>query len=163
MIFWETFLESVKLPSKKALFKLNRTGMDIVVIYMFFLIIIVSIPSLVDQLIYAEGLSKETNVFFILIFFFIFHVLPLNIIVFVSLSLLSLIFLGITKLMQRKLRFAILWKMAAYTTTVPFIIYTLLALYFPIPNTYLWVSLLYTVILLIKMISIYPKRRQRME
>ncbi len=161
MIFLETFLESIKLPSKTALFKLNRTGMDIVVIYMFFLILIISIPSLVDQLLHPEGLSKETNVIFIIIFFFIFHVLPMNIIIFIAISLLSFIFLGITKFMQRKLRFAILWKMTAYTTTVPFIIYMILALFFHISHTYLWISILYTVILVIKMISIYPKRRMR--
>lgn len=161
MIFWKTFLDSIKLPSKRALFTLNRTGMDIVVIYMFFLILIVSIPSLIDQLSNTEGVSNDTNIFFILIFFFIFHVLPMNIIIFIIITLLSFIFVGITKLMKRKLRFSILWKMIAYTTTVPFIIYTILALFFSISNTFLWISLLYTLILLFKMISIYPKRRPR--
>ncbi|HLQ72950.1 MAG TPA: DUF1189 family protein [Bacillota bacterium] len=159
MIFLDTFLTSIKLPNKQALFKLNRTGMDIVVIYMFLLICVTSIPTFIDQINNPNEISEQTHFFFILIFFFIFHVLPMTVIVFLAISLLAYIFLGVTKLMQRKLRFQILWKMIAYTTTVPFTIYTVFALFFSFSNVFLLLSLLYTVILLLKMISIYPRRK----
>ncbi|HLS60853.1 MAG TPA: hypothetical protein VK044_06965 [Virgibacillus sp.] len=161
MIFWQTFLDSIKLPNKRALFRLNRIGMDIVVIYLAILLFFVSIPSLIEQVSNPSGLGANMSLFFLMIYFFIFYYLPLLVIVFSFLSLIAYLGTGLTKLMKRKLRFAILWKMSAFATTVPFAIYTLFALFFPINDLYLWVSLLYTVILLIKMISIYPKRRTR--
>lgn len=161
MIFWHTFKESIKLPNKKALFKLNRIGMDIVVVYMFILLFLVSIPSFIQQYIEASGFMNDLNLVFQMIYFFIFYYLPLTIIIFLFLSLIAYIGLGITKLMKRKLRYSILWKMSAFTTTIPFIAYTIFALFFHISITFLWLSILYTLLLLIKMISIYPKRRIR--
>lgn len=157
MIFWRTFLESIKLPQKKAMFKLNRTGMDIAVVYMFILLFIVSIPSLIVRIKDAHMLNVDIEWFFLIIYFFIFYYLPLIVIVFILLSALAYIAGGITKLMKRKLHFSILWKMAAYTTTVPFLLYTVIALIVPISDTFLWFSLLYTLIVLIKIISVYPK------
>lgn len=161
MIFWRTFLNSIKLPQKKAMFQLNRTGMDIAVVYMFILLLIVSIPSLIERIKDAHLFGVDIELFFLIIYFFIFYYLPLTVIVFILLSLIAYIAVGITKLMKRKLHFSILWKMASYTTTIPFLVYTIVALIFPISDTLLWLSLLYTLIVLIKIISIYPKRRQR--
>lgn len=159
MIFWETFKQCIKLPSKKALFKLNRTGMDIVVIYMFMLLFITSIPALTERLTNLEGVQEQTHIVFLLIYFFIFYYIPLVLIAFAALTILTCICLVITKIMNRKLRFAILWKMSAYVTTIPFLLYTILAFFIPLSSIYLTLSLLYTLVLLIKMISIYPKRR----
>lgn len=161
MIFWRTFLDSIKLPQKKAMFRLNRTGMDISVVYMFILLLIVSIPAFIDRIEEAHTLSVNIEVFFLIIYFFIFYYLPLTVIVFVLLSIVTYIAVGITKLMKRKLRFSILWKMAAYTTTIPFLGYTIIALIFPVSDTFLWLSLLYTLIVLIKIISVYPKQRRK--
>lgn len=160
MIFWNIFQESIKLPSKKALFKLNRTGMDLSVIYMFILTFISSLPSLIEQ--FSNGLEANIQIstFFLIIYFFIFHYLPITTIVMIGISFISFIALGITKVMKRKLRFSILWKMTAYTTTIPFLIFTILAFFFPLSNYFLFLSILYTLILLIKMISIYPQRRR---
>lgn len=161
MIFLQTFLDSIKLPNKKALFRLNRIGMDIVVIYLAILLFFVSIPSLIEQVSNPSGLGANMSLFFLMIYFFIFYYLPLLIIVFSLLSLTAYLGTGLAKLMKRKLRFAILWKMSAFASTVPFTIYTIIALFFPINDVFLWVSLLYTFNLLIKMVSIYPKRRRR--
>jgi len=161
MIFWHIFKDSMKLPNKKSMFRLNRIGMDIVVFYLFILLFIVSIPSFIQQITQTNSYINDLNIVFQIIYFFIFFYLPLNLIVFSFLSLIAYIGLGITRLMQRKLRFSILWKMCAFTTTLPFIIYTILALFFPIDIEFLWIFILYTLILLIKMISIYPKRRSR--
>lgn len=160
MIFLQTFTHSIQLPRKDAMFKLNRTGMDIAVIYMFMLLVFVSIPSLIDRLTATSGPGTDLNLFFLIIYFFIFYYLPMTVIVFLLLSLVAYIGTGIAKLMQRKLRFSLLWKMSAYLSTVPFLIYTLVALIFPISDGYLWFALLYTLIFLVKIISIYPKRRR---
>lgn len=160
MIFLRIFWQSLILPNKRALFKLNRIGMDFVVIYMFLLLLFVSIPSLIDQAV----ASQEVNVqlFFLIIYFFIFYYLPMNVIVFLFLSIIAFLSMGITKIMQRKLRFAILWKMSAFATTLPFTVYTIISLFVSIHNVYLWFSILYTFVLILKMISIYPKRSTRL-
>lgn len=163
MKFWMIFMESFKLPNKRALFKLNRVGMDIVVIYLFILLFLVSIPSFIQQITgtSSSGYINDLNLFFQIIYFFIFYYLPINVIVFLLLSLVAYIGLGITKIMKRKLRFAILWKMSAFSITVPFVIYRFIALFIPLNNTFLLIAVLYIFTLLIIMISIYPKRKKQ--
>lgn len=161
MVFLQAFLYSIKLPHKKAMFQLNRIGMDITILYMFLILLLVSIPSLIERLTATNGPGADLNVFFRIIYFFIFYYLPLAVIVFLLLSLIAYIGVGIAKLMKRKLRFAILWKMSAYTTTIPFILYTILALIYPVSDSFLWLFFIYTFLFLIKIISVYPKRRIR--
>lgn len=162
MKFWMIFMDSIKLPNKKALFKLNRVGMDLVVIYLFILLFIVSIPTFIQQVTStaASGYINDLNLFFQIIYFFIFYYLPINVIVFLLLSLVAYIGLGITKIMQRKLRFAILWKMSAFSITVPIITYSIIALFIPLSNIFPLLAFLYIFTLLIMMISIYPRRRK---
>lgn len=159
LTFVNTFLYSVQLPRKNAVFQLNRIGMDIVVIYMFLLLFIVSIPSLVDQLTNPDSFRANMNILFFIIYFFIFYYLPLTVIVFATLSMLAYIAKGFATMMKRKLHFAILWKMSALSTTLPFLIYTLLTFIFPIDDRVLWIGILYIIILLTKIILIYPRRK----
>lgn len=161
MIFAEAFVNSLKLPGKKAMFKLNRIGMDIVVIYLFILLFIVSMPALLQQLGVTEGLTDKLPFILKIIYFFMFYYLPLTIGVFVFISILSYLGIGISKLLKRKLRFQIIWKLLAFTTTIPFLIYTILAFIYPIGDRYLFLALIYSVVLLILMILKFPKRRIR--
>src|SRR5699024_2510216 len=110
----------------------------------------VSIPSLVDRIIATGGAGANLNLLFLLIYFFIFYYLPMTVIVFLLLSVIAYIGTGIAKLMQRKLRFPLLWKMSAYLSTVPFLIYTIAALLLPISDAYLWLALVYTAVFLVK-------------
>src|SRR5699024_1797904 len=132
MIFWHTFINSIKLPGKQAMFKLNRTGMDITVVYMFILLFFVSLPTFVEQI-----TNKTMNGLFLIIYYFMFSYLSLTIIVFVILSAVAYSGTGIAKLLKRKLRFSLLWKMSAYLTTIPFIIYMLLSFFFPVSDQFL--------------------------
>lgn len=161
MIMIEAMLNSFRLPNKKAMFKLNRIGMDTVVIYLFILLFIVSIPALINQLQITNGLADGLPFILKLIYFFMFYYLPLLIGVFILISILSFIFLGISKVMKRKLRYQIIWKLIAFTTTVPFLIYTILAFIYPISDRYLLFAIVYSLVLLVLMILKYPKRRVR--
>ncbi|MGY0694138.1 DUF1189 family protein [Virgibacillus sp. FSP13] len=161
MTFFEAFKHSIKLPTKNAMFKLNRIGMDVTVVYMFILLLIVSLPSLIDQLTTSSGAGANLQLFFLLVYFFIFYYLPLVIFVFVMLSAVAYIGTWISRTLHRKIRFAILWKMCAYTTTIPFLLYTLIAFIFPISDKWLWLFLGYTFILMVKIITIYPRRKKR--
>jgi hypothetical protein len=156
MAFLRTFLHSIRLPGKKAVFALNRTGMDIAVIYMFILMLLISVPSFVHAYLYGTGPYADLNLLFLSIYFFIFYYLPMTVIVFLLLSLIAYAGAWIASMTKRKLRFSILWKMCVFLSTVPFVVYTIIALIFDIPDTFLWFGLLYTFLLLLKVISIYP-------
>ncbi len=159
MIFWNVFKESLKLPRKKALFTLNRTGMDIVVVYLFILLLFVSIPPLIDRINDTQIANVQVKQFFRIIYFFIFYYLPLNVIVFSFISGIAYLGKGIAYVLKRKLHYSLLWKMTAYTTTIPFVVYTIIALFFPISDSILSIGIVYTIIILIRLITIYPKRR----
>ncbi|HEY4599821.1 MAG TPA: DUF1189 family protein [Cerasibacillus sp.] len=158
MIFWQALIHSLKLPKKQSVFQLNRVGMDIVVFYLFILLGIVSLPTLIEFLLVDTGLTARMNVVFRLIYYFIFSYLPLTIIVFLLLSLVAYIGLGLTRLLKRKLHYAILWKMSAFISTIPFLLYTIVSLFYPLDDHWLFVLIPYTLIFLFKIITIYPKR-----
>src|SRR5699024_3898199 len=97
--------------------------------------------------------------FFFSIFFFIFHYLPVVIIVFVALSILAWIASFMTKMAKRKLRFSILWKMAASATTIPLLIFTLFSFFYHLDMLYLIISIVFILLIVIRVIFLYPRRR----
>lgn len=161
MIFWKIFVNSLKLPNKQAMFKLNRTGMDRTIIYMFILLFIVSLPILVEQITSTSGLVSSMNLVFLIIYFFMFSYLPLTIIFFILLSIVAYLGTLIAKSLHRRLRFSLLWKMSAYLTTIPLLIYAFITAFIEVNDHFLWLILLYVLILLVKVITVYPKRKPR--
>src|SRR5690625_1217710 len=161
MIIWQTFLTSFKLTQKKAAFTLNRVSMDIVVVYLFILLFIVSIPAFIEQIKNAHLMNVHVELFFLVIYFFIFYYLPLTIIVFVFISLVAYIGKWLTKFMQRKLHYSILWKMVAFSLTLPFLLYTIIALFVSLSDKFLWLGFIYAIIILVNIIAIYPKRKKQ--
>jgi len=161
MVFLQALRHSIKLPARNSVFRLNRIGMDITVVYMFVLLLLVSLPSLVTRLSNQGDSTITINLFFLLIYFFIFYYLPLVIFVFVMLAAIAYVGVFISQSLHRKIRFAVLWKMCAYTTTIPFFIYTIMAFILPIRDNWLWLFLIYTIALMIKIITMYPRRKRR--
>lgn len=161
MIFWQTFLTSLKLPQKKATFSLNRVSMDIVIVFLFILLFIVSIPAFIEQIKNAHLMNVHVELFFLIIYFFIFYYLPLTIIVFGFISLVAYIGKWLTKFMQRKLHYSILWKMVAFSLTLPFLLYTIIALFVSLSDKFLWLGFIYAIIILVNIIAIYPKRKKQ--
>src|SRR5699024_9246005 len=159
MAFLTSFIESIKLPKKKSVFKLNRISMDSVVVYMFILLALVSLPSLFYQLSNISVLSVKIGSFFYLFYFFIFHYFVIVVLVFIVLSIISYLFSLFTKFFGRRLHYSILWKMTAFSISFPFLVYTILAFFYNISDNFLWFSFLYPSILLYKIITIYPIRK----
>lgn len=153
--FWTMFTQSLVLPKRQAAFSLNRIGMDTTVIYMFIILFISSIPTYIEQLQANERLST----FFFSIFFFIFHYLPVVVIVFVALSILAWIASIIAKLAKRKLRFSILWKMAASATTIPLLLFTIVSFFYHLSTLYLILSIIFILSIVTRIIFLYPQRR----
>jgi len=163
MIFLEIFANSIKLPAKNAMFRLNRVGMDIILFYLFFLLIIVSLPSFINQLISPSGMGAELNFLFALIYFFIFYYLPMTVAVIIFLSFVAYIGKLMARMMKRKLHYGTIWKLSACAATIPFLLYTIIAFIYPVNDVYLLLSGIYILILLFKMIQVYPKRRDKSE
>ena len=160
MVFLTSFIESIQLPKKKSIFKLNRIGMDTVVIYMFILLAIVSLPNLINQLRVGSELSEKIGSFFYLIYFFIFHYLVVVVLVFIVISIIAYLATKLTQMSGRKLHYSILWKMVAFSTTLPFLLYTILAFFYNLNDNFLCLSFVYTFLLLYKIITTYPKRKK---
>src|SRR5699024_3105771 len=150
MAFLTSFIESIKLHKKKSVFKLNRISMDIVVVYMFILLALVSLPSLFYQM------SNSSELSVIICFFFY---LVIVVLVFIVISIIAYLASLFTMFSDRRLHYSILWKMTAFSTTLPFLVYTILAFFYNISDNFLWLSFLYTAFLLYKIITIYPKRK----
>ncbi|RYG73368.1 hypothetical protein EU245_06670 [Lentibacillus lipolyticus] len=161
MVFWRILINSLKLPSKQAVFQLNRIGMDFTVLYMFILIVFISLPSFTNKLQASGGPGSDMNLVFFFIYFFIFYYLPLVIMAFLLLSLIAYLGTSFAKLLRRKIRFSILWKLTVYTTTIPFFLYTAAALIFPLKDGWLSVFMIYSLVLVLKIITVYPKRKKR--
>lgn len=156
MVFWKVFLQSIQIPRKQSVFKLNRVRMDIAVVYMFILIGLVSIPSLIEQIKINSSSSIHVHTVFFLIFFFMFYYLVLVVSIFVFISVYAYVGVNLARLMKRRLHFSILWKVTAFSTTLPFVIYTFVSLVLPLPNSVLLFFFIYMTIILYKIIAIYP-------
>ncbi len=156
---WITFQHSLKLPQKNAVFTLNRIRMDTTVFYLFILLAIASLPELVNQILADDTAGFNVNIFFLLIYFFIFYYLMLVFIVFTILSIIAYISLIISRGLKRKLHYSILWKMSAFATTVPFILYTIISFFYSLSYLFLTLATIYIFFMIVKIILIYPKRK----
>lgn len=161
MIFWNAFKNSIQLPNKRAMFQLNRIGLDITIFYILIILLITSIPAFMDRLANASEFGTEMNIVFTIIYFFIFYYLPLSIIVFIVIFITAYFGKIISILAKRKLHYSLLWKMTAFTLTIPFLLYTIFAFFFEVNNIYLLFAFIYSIGLLLKMVMHYPERRQK--
>ncbi|WP_068675990.1 DUF1189 family protein [Oceanobacillus sp. Castelsardo] len=159
MNFWNVFLNSIKLPNKKAMFQLNRVGLDIAIFYILFILLITSIPSFIHNLTDLDSFGSDMNIVFTLIYFFIFYYLPLTIIVFGVIFLTSYVGKIVSKIVNRKLHYSLLWKITAFTITIPFLLYTIISIFFTVNDSYLLIAFIYSIVLLCRMILHYPRKR----
>lgn len=152
------FKLSLLLPSKHAVFQLNRVKTKDFLIYMFLLHLLIALPNgirLISNSINSGKFGKES-----LLILFIY---PLFIMLFgiIGISLLASIGIVIRAMTKRKLVYQLLWKMTIYALTYPIILYTL----FDVLNITHWiVNLLLALIFLfifLKMILAYPKIRKK--
>src|SRR5690625_4417911 len=125
MTFWKIFINSLQIPRKIADFNLHRIRMDYTVVYMFILIAIVSFPPLIEQIRENSTSTFYVHTFFLLIFFFMFYYLIIVIGIFILISVYAYLGTIIAKITNRRLHFSIIWKIIAFSLTLPFIILTI--------------------------------------
>lgn len=161
MKFIKILKESLLLPQKKAMFQINRIGMDQIMIYLFILFMVTSLHELIARLTSWSGLGGEMNIIFQLIYFFMFYYLILAILLLGVISFIAYLGRGIVRLANRKLYYGTLWKLTACSLTLPMLVFTLLSFIWSIPDWFLFIFFIYPVVLLIRMIFLYPQKRVR--
>jgi len=143
------------------MFQINRIGMDQIMIYLFILFMVTSLPELIVRLTSWSGLGGEMNIIFQLIYFFMFYYLILAILLLGVISFIAYLGRGIVRLANRKLYYGTLWKLTACSLTLPMLVFTLLSFIWSIPDWFLFIFFIYPVVLLIRMIFLYPQKRVR--
>ncbi|WP_152657479.1 DUF1189 family protein [Oceanobacillus sp. CFH 90083] len=161
MNFIKILKESLFLPQKKAMFQINRIEMDKIMIYLFILFTIASLPELMFRLTNWTGLGGEMNIIFQLIYFFMFYYLILAILLLGVISLIAYLGRGVVHLANRKLSYGTLWKLTACSITIPTAVFTLTSFIWPIPDWFLGIFFIYPLLLLIRMVFLYPQKRTR--
>ncbi len=147
---------SLTLPNKKAVFQLNRVKTKDFFRYIVLLHIFLGLPGAVNMVIEFVNTGDLSAAFLLAITLYPFLIVTFGI---VGISILAALGLVITTLLQRKLVYQLLWKMAMFATTTPIILYTVLDSFGMINglvNTLLFVFFMFT---LTRMILVYPKMK----
>ena len=149
---------SIQLPKKEALFRLNRVSMRDTMVYALIFTFILVLPDIFHAFkSYQEvdyfGMPRELYFIQLIILY------PATIFLFVviGLSVLSGLAVILRNLLHRKLAFQQLWKMTAFSLTIPMIFYLIFRI-FQIETV--WINLLPLMIyffLITKMILVFPR------
>ncbi|WP_181350415.1 DUF1189 family protein [Thalassobacillus sp. CUG 92003] len=159
MGFVDSFINSLRLPKKEAMFHLNRKGIIHTILYVFLLLVVLFLPDLIRMLLNLEasadeGTSRGLLIIQVLVFYpgFVIFMILVSVSIFAGCGLLMRTWLN------RKLTYQQLWKLTVYAATTPLIIVTVLNM---TPLNEWMVALLFIstlLFLLLRMIQIYPKR-----
>lgn len=147
---------SLSLPSKKAVFQLNRVKTKDFFLYILFLHIVLGLPGVVGMLIEFISKGEMDGSFLLAATLYPFLIVTFGI---VGISLLATIGLMIRTVTKRRLVYQLLWKMAMYASTIPILIYTVVDLFGSVNwlvNLLLFGWFLFT---FTKMILVYPRMK----
>jgi len=153
-----TFMDSLRLPNKAAMKRLNKLEMRNTILFLLLLLFIVALPIEINLLLddsYKES-DIPQNIYIIqVLLFYPFLMLFLGI---AGISTLAGAGVGVSKVTHRHLKFQFLWKMCAFALTKPIIIFAVANILIGthwIVNTIIFILLFYTIL---RMIFHYPSR-----
>ncbi|MCD4838658.1 DUF1189 domain-containing protein [Neobacillus sedimentimangrovi] len=156
-----SLLNSFMLPRKKAVLNINKLNIGSSVTYFILLLFLVTLPDLIKLLINYNDQFGEMprSVFFIqIVVFYPLQIIFLGLITITSIAVIGLV---LNKLLERKLRFALLWKMAIHASTIPLFLYALINNLYSV-NTYISVFLILILFfILYKIILVFPKPKNK--
>lgn len=160
MELYYSLKNSLRLPKKEALFRLNRVSMRNAISYIVVLLFLLFLPELILMMIHfqgeAEGLPKDMYILQLIVFY-PFWIVFLAI---AGVSVLAAVSVLIKNLLHRKLAYQQLWKMTAFALTIPLLVYILLDLLPLHPFIIHGIPLGGLYYLIWKMIEAFPKRRR---
>lgn len=157
MEIFSSFVNSLMLPKKKAVLNINKMKVGSSVAYFAIFIILITLPDIMKILLndHSDFSSVPEGVFIfqILVFY------PLESIFFglIGISLVAAIGMLMNKLTGRRLKYALLWKMALHASTTPLLLYTVVKNIFAMNSLISAVLFLLVFFLLYRMITVFPK------
>lgn len=159
-VYWNIFKNSLILPKKEALFFLNRVPMGKTILYILVLMHLTFLPNLFkvtnSTFQQIENISFSLYIINVIVLYPFFTIL----LMILSLTVFSFIALVLAKFLNRKLAYPYLWKITAYSLTVPLIIYAVLEILSITNSLLVIVPILYLYFVLYKIICIYPKKQR---
>ncbi|ASF37809.1 hypothetical protein CEH05_01210 [Halobacillus halophilus] len=161
MEFFDSLWNSVRLPKKEAMFRLNRKGITSTIMYLFILMTVLFLPDMVGTIIRLDSNLTEVSRGLYLVQVFVFYPMLIIFLILVGVSALAGAALIMTNQLDRKLTYQQLWKMTAYAATVPLVLSILLK-NTPVPNglsALIFFSLF--IYIMFRMIIIYPKKKAK--
>ncbi|MCA1024224.1 DUF1189 family protein [Halobacillus litoralis] len=157
MEFFDSLMNSLRLPKKEAMFHLNRKGITQTIGYLFVLLLVLFLPDMVFSMIYLETSVTEVSRGMYMVQFLVFYPLLIVFLILVGVSIMAGGALLLCRVLTRKLSYQLLWKLTAYASTLPLILSVVLK-YAAVPNV---ISALIFFVLIVfymyRMIIIYPK------
>ncbi|SFG17342.1 Protein of unknown function [Halobacillus alkaliphilus] len=161
MEFFDSLWNSVRLPKKEAMFRLNRKGITSTILYLFILMTVLFLPDMIGTIIRLDSNLTEVSRGLYLVQVFVFYPMLIIFLILVGVSALAGAALLMTNQLDRKLTYQQLWKMTAYAATVPLVLSILLK-NTPVPNgisALIFFSLF--IYIMFRMIIIYPKKKAK--
>ncbi|WP_462408616.1 DUF1189 family protein [Neobacillus sp. Marseille-QA0830] len=152
-----SFVNSLMLPSKKAVLKINKSKISISVIYFALLMLLITLPDLLKLVSSYDSKFNDVprSVFmFQVAVFYPFQSIFTGIL---GISLVAAVGLLMNKLTHRKIKYALLWKMSLHASTTPLILYALIRNLFFVNPVISLVLIFLVLFILYKMIVVYPK------
>ncbi|WP_226585586.1 DUF1189 family protein [Halobacillus litoralis] len=150
-------MNSLRLPKKEAMFKLNRKGITNTILYLFILLLLLFSPDMITSIIYLETNVTEVSRGMYVVQFLVFYPLLIVFLILVGVSILAGAGLLMRKWLSRKLTYQQLWKLTAYASTLPLILSVVLK-YLTVPDSVS--ALIFLSIFgyyMYRMITVYPK------
>ncbi|MYL51402.1 DUF1189 domain-containing protein [Halobacillus litoralis] len=157
MVFFDSLINSLRLPKKEAMFHLNRKGITHTIGYLFVLLLLLFLPDMVISILYLETNLTEVSRGMYMAQFLVFYPLLIVFLILVGVSILAGGSLLMRKALSRKLAYQQLWKLTAYACTLPLILSVLLK-YLTVPNAIsALIFMAIFVYYMYRMITVYPK------
>ncbi|WP_042460212.1 DUF1189 family protein [Neobacillus dielmonensis] len=155
-----SFVNSLMLPKKKAVLKINKIKISTSVIYFALLMLVITLPDLLKL---TSSYDTQFNdlprsVFmFQIVIFYPFQSIFTGIL---GISLVAAAGLLMNKLTHRKIKYALLWKMSLHASTTPLILYALIRNFFFVNFVISLLLILLVLYFLYKMITVFPKPKK---
>ncbi|WP_251551029.1 DUF1189 family protein [Neobacillus muris] len=156
-----SFVNSLMLPSKKAVLKINKLKVSTSVFYFALLILLITLPDLIRLILSYDtqfsDLPRSVFIFQIVVFY-PFQSIFIGIL---GITVAAAAGLLMNKWMQRRIKYALLWKMSLHASTTPLILYALVRNLYSINLVISIVLMLFVLYILYKMIAVYPKPKKK--
>lgn len=159
--FLQRVWQCMLLPKKQIVFQLNRERIGVPFLYVGLLLALVCIPLFIELYMNSEGVVADLAlpmfaVYFLFIYFPIFALSIYGI-----MAAVAAIVFTCAKLADRKLTYLMLYKLTAFASTIPIIGYGLsLLVDEKLARLWMWVSVFYLLVILIRVIFYFPKKKR---